>query len=224
MIDLWSAGLGMLTSGMPLPSMPGGQDGLRKTIGQFADSGIGKALDPQGFMKQYNPWSTDEDKYGQKPGAFDPNQYSGLGGGAGGGLDSMYQQQLSGLGNVGQDDAYLGLIMDRAGAGASRDAKLRGLSGPYSVNANERARQLAGMEYAQKENARRQALRAQLLGQYGDWSERRRQFNTGLAYDRYKSEVDAYNQRLAGHNALLNTIPFVGRGLNAEATGRRGAY
>lgn len=211
--------------------------GINGLFQQNKDSGLAKMMDPQGFTSRYNPWATDEDKYGVKPGEFDPH-----------GADSdpyntdprmkalmdMYMEQLAKYQTPVNmnSDPNAQQAMSMAGAGAMQDAKLRGIQGPYSVGAGEKARYTAGLDYSQKENARRQGLSSTLMGQYGTMlgqqnqlGEQRRQFNTGLNYDRYKAGMDAYNQRVAAHNQLgMGNIPILGNMMSGDSTAKHGGY
>lgn len=202
---------------------------------------IKQFIDPQKFGEQYNPFATDEDKYGTPPGPFDMDGAGGGGGlGGGGGIDygsgayndamSRYQNQLNSLNSpVDMGSPYMKQLMDLAGGGAMQDAKKSGLGGsPYSVHANEKSRYMAGLDYMQKENARRQQLYSDMLKNYGseantmygnqttrglgsaELAEKQRQYNMDLRYKQWQAQQDAYNRRVMGHNSPLQMIPFAG--------------
>lgn len=214
---------------------------------------IKKFIDPQGFGEQYNPFGTDEDKYGKPPPEFDWG--GGGGGGSGGGLggggldfgsgdysDAMnrYRNQMNELNApVDLGSPYMQQLMQMAGGGAMQDAKSRGLGGsPYSIGANEKARYMAGLDYMQKEQARRQQLRADLLKGYGteantmygnqttrglgagNLAEQQRQHDLDMKYKLWQAQQDAYNRRVMGHNAPLQMIPFVGPAAYSSANGK----
>lgn len=171
--------------------------------------------------------------------------YNGQGGGGGGGgwradTQGRYQQYMNQLNTpIDLNSPYLQQLQQQAGAGAAEQAKNMGLGGsPYAVNANEKARYMAGLNYLQAEQARRQGLQAQALQGYGQTGlgygqqdlgysqlgENRRQFNMNQAWQQHQAAVDAYNRRMAGHDAALGMIPFAGKAAESSANGQHSAY
>lgn len=240
-----------------------GSGGLDERAG--ANNDVWDYIDPFGWRKEYIGNDT-EAKYGPKPTAREYPKYGQYGGGAGGGypgapgggglypgqdesyysgLRGEYANMIGGLDrNVDANDPAMLAAMQNAREASARQAKLRGLSGPSSIGMSERDSYMAGLDYQQRENARRQALRAQLMGQYGNMlggrgqlglgygnlglgyaqlGEQGRQFDVGLMRDIDRQEADAYNQRVAAHNTPLGYIPFVGQGLQAGANAKNRA-
>lgn len=111
----------------------------------------------------------DQSAYNAAKGHFGmASYYTGQADKSYGDLLGRYRGQLDELEKpIDMNDPYLSELMRKAGLSSMQNAKMRGVQGPYSINAGERSRYLAGLNYYQGEKQRRDTLRAQMMGQYG---------------------------------------------------------
>lgn len=178
-----------------------------------------KFFDPGGFAGQYNPFTSDEEKFGKPPGEMTDAEMSG----ANTDIGQYYQKLLAGYQQrASVNDPYGQQAMQQAGLASSFDARARGLgSSPYSVQAGEQSRYRAGLDYMQKENARRDTGLTTALGQYGTYQNQQRQMNQ----TNYQAALDRYQQKRAGHFGPIGGIadmflPGSGKSLTGNYAGR----
>lgn len=220
--------------------------GLGKTFvpGYKYDSRLGAAPTRGSYGGGRRPSMGDYQLGGKRVGGIDLGRFQGIGDTAYAQAQEQYEQQqadfdpdspdyldqrkrltdyvdyLNARERFNPDDPEYQRIAEMAGRGASTQSRLQGVQGPYSINANERARFGATLDAYGAERARNQRARLDAYGQLNQLQAARSQERLArqqMAEDKYRydygnwqdeadADAAAEEQESAGPRGLLGGV------------------